>query len=104
MLRFLKIVILVICTALFATFSVSNRETVALSFFPLPYDIELPKFLLVLLAVLFGALLASLFTGLTLFRNMLERFRNRRKIAALKNEVEGLRIEKPAELPRSDAA
>lgn len=82
----------------------SNRAPVAVSFLPLPYQLELPLFVLVLISIFFGAGVATLFSGFSLLRHKIERLGNRRKIAALENEVGGLRMERETILPvRHDA-
>jgi uncharacterized integral membrane protein len=46
--------LVVVVAAALALFAVSNRESVSLGFWPLPFLVELPLYLLVLAALVFG--------------------------------------------------
>jgi len=52
--RFLYWIIAIPLAVLIAVFSVSNRAAVTLSLWPLPYEIDLPLFLPIMVALLIG--------------------------------------------------
>ncbi|MBX2830169.1 MAG: LapA family protein [Rhodospirillales bacterium] len=52
--RFLYWIIAIPLAVLIAVFSVSNRAAVTLSLWPLPYEIDLPLFLPIMVALLVG--------------------------------------------------
>jgi uncharacterized integral membrane protein len=94
MMRFLKILPLILLAALFAAFAVDNRAAVSLSLFPLPYSVELPIFLLVMLSFLLGAAIAAIVATTKFYRSKIQFLMANRKITALENEVGGLRAER----------
>lgn len=67
-------------------FAVSNRETVSIAFWPLPFLADVPLYLLCFLSLLIGALigLSAAFVG---------RRRNRRELRARRRRIESLERE-----------
>ncbi len=59
MLRLLKILILLPITGLLVVFAVVNRQSAAVSLWPLPYEIATPVFFLVLAPLTLGVLLGG---------------------------------------------
>ena len=68
-------------------FAVSNRETVSLAFWPLPFLLEAPFYLVFFASLLIGALLGALGVWVTAGRGRRELRRRRRHIAALEREL-----------------
>ena len=92
-----------------AAFSVSNREYIDLSFYPLPFEIRLPIFALVIASLFIGAIFgvtAGWFSGSRRRRRLAMK---RRQISQLQKQVEELRstkLQKAVPTPistRSDA-
>jgi uncharacterized integral membrane protein len=78
---FLVIAILLI------VFAVSNRETVSVGFWPLPFLADVPLYLLCFLSLLIGALIGSAVTWTAGHRNRRELRARRRRIEALEREL-----------------
>jgi uncharacterized integral membrane protein len=94
---------LCILTLLFIVFAVANRDVLELSFFPIPYAVEMPKFLFALLCFSLGLLVGA--TALTM-RSAGQKHQLRRELRrakAMENELKALRMEgsdrSPARLP-----
>ena len=79
--------IILVCAVLLVLFAVSNRETVSLALWPLPFLVEAPLYLLFLLSLLVGGLLGALATWLAGRRNRRELRQRRRRIDALEREL-----------------
>jgi putative membrane protein len=94
MLRFLKLFPLLLLAAVFAAFAIENRTAVSLSLFPLPYNVDMPVFLLAMLCFMFGAFLAGLVATMKFYRSKMQFLAMKRKVDALENEVGGLRAER----------
>jgi uncharacterized integral membrane protein len=92
--RFLKLLPLLLLAAFFAAFAVENRAAVSLSLFPLPYNAELPVFLLAMLCFMFGAALAGFLATSKFYRSKMQFLAMKRKVEALENEIGGLRAER----------
>ena len=77
--------------------AVNNRQSVTLSFFPLPYEIDLPLFLFGLVMLLGGYIWGG-FTGISKrFSAHYQVKREKQRAAALSNEVTGLRAQQAAQ-------
>jgi uncharacterized integral membrane protein len=68
-------------------FSVSNRETVSLAFWPLPFLVDLPLYLLSFLSLLIGFLIGGCAAWIAGGRDRTELRRRRRRIEALEREL-----------------
>jgi uncharacterized integral membrane protein len=68
-------------------FAVSNRETVSVGFWPLPFLADVPLYLLCFLSLLIGALIGSAVTWTAGHRNRRELRARRRRIEALEREL-----------------
>lgn len=64
LLRWLSLIITVPVTVLVVLFAVSNRNSVAAELFPLPFTLEAPFYLYVLVALVVGLLTGSAITWL----------------------------------------
>lgn len=77
----------VVVAAALALFAASNRESVSLGLWPLPFLVELPLYLLVLAALAFGFVFGQLTAWVAGGRWRREVRRRRRYIAALEREL-----------------
>lgn len=98
MIRFIKLFFLILVTLAFAAFAVANHGDISLDFSPLPYTAELPTFLLILLCIMLGAATAGLFTMGGQFRTWNDLRQAKKRIAALENELGGLKAERQSPL------
>jgi lipopolysaccharide assembly protein A len=96
--RYVKIVLLSLITLVFVAFAVSNRDAVNLSFFPLPYSAEMPKFLLAILCFTLGAVVAALLLSLKLAKIQHRYNAEHKRAMALENEIKGLQAEQQSHL------
>ena len=81
-----RAVFLVIAISLIL-FAVSNRETVSIGFWPLPFLADLPLYLLCFLSLLIGALIGVAAAWIAGHRNRRELSARRRRITALEREL-----------------
>jgi uncharacterized integral membrane protein len=65
---FIRMLLLLICVALFVMLALANRTLVTVSFFPLPYVATSPLFLWFILFFFVGALSASLLMSPRIWR------------------------------------
>src|SRR5665213_3402379 len=72
---------------LLALFAVSNREVVSLGLWPLPFLVELPLYLLMLVALVAGFVFGRLAGWVGARHRRRERRRRNRHIAALEREL-----------------
>ncbi|NBX03465.1 MAG: DUF1049 domain-containing protein [Alphaproteobacteria bacterium] len=91
--RFFGFLFLLFLAASFVVFAVSNRDFVGLNFFPLPYVVEIPKFLLALLCFAVGLLIGALAISFRLARTRRLLRAECRRADALLNENKALRME-----------
>ena len=94
--RTLKLWLAFALTALLILFAIVNREFIEISLFPMPYVLELPKFLIAIIC--FGA---GLMVGGILMSRKTSRVRRnykheQKRTAALENEVKSLHHEQLA--------
>jgi len=85
-------------------FAVSNRSRVSLTFFPLPFNVEMPLFLFAIVVLTLGIWLGWMIAHWGGFRYRRARKNADKRVAALENELGGLRarpLVKPASLPPS---
>jgi uncharacterized integral membrane protein len=68
-------------------FAVSNRETVPVAFWPLPFLVDLPLYLLCFLSLVVGTLIGVAAAWMTGHRNRSELRSRRRRIEALQREL-----------------
>ena len=76
-----------VATALLIPFALSNREPVSLGFWPLPFLIDLPLYLLVLLLLLAGFVIGAAATWIAGWHIRRELRRRRRRVEALEREL-----------------
>jgi len=68
-------------------FAVSNRASVSLALWPLPFAIELPAYLLVSAALLAGFVVGAIVAWIGGYRLRRELWRRNRRIAALERQL-----------------
>ncbi|MBV9859985.1 MAG: DUF1049 domain-containing protein [Alphaproteobacteria bacterium] len=101
--RMLYWVTTAVIAVILALFAVSNREAVAVGFWPMPYLLELPLYLIILLAVLLGFVLGE-FAAWVSARHWRREVRRRgRRIDALERELAATqsRLQESAPAPRT---
>ena len=76
-----------IAAALLIPFALSNREPVSLGLWPLPFFVDLPLYLLVLLLLLAGFVIGASTTWIGGRRKRRELRRGRRRVEALEREL-----------------
>ncbi|MDE3015307.1 MAG: DUF1049 domain-containing protein [Pseudomonadota bacterium] len=99
MLRFFKFFAALLIAVAFAGFAAANRGMVSLRFFPLPYAVDMPQFLLALLCFALGAAAGRLALGLSLHRARRLIRLERQRVEALEHELALLRQKKQAAMP-----
>ena len=85
--RFLYRAGLLVIAIFLTLFAVSNRETVSVGFWPLPFLADVPLYLLCFLSLLIGALIGSAVIWTAGHRNRRELRARRRRIEALEREL-----------------
>ena len=92
-------VIILAGAILLILFAVSNRETVSVELWPLPFLAEVPLYLLCFLSLLIGTLIGAAIAWIAGRRNRRELRSRRRRIEALERELTATqsRIENPSE-------
>lgn len=78
---------LLVLAVLLIVFAVSNRETVSLAFWPFPFLVEAPLYLLFFLTLLIGGLIGAAAAWLAGGRSRRDLRRQRRRIEALEREL-----------------
>jgi uncharacterized integral membrane protein len=76
-------------------FAVSNRETVSVTFWPTPFEIDMPLYLVVLAALLLGFLLGQFIAWINGGKKRREARDKARRVRELESEVENLRGKPP---------
>lgn len=85
--RVLGRALLLVIAVLLIVFAVSNREVVSLAFWPFPFLVEAPLYLLFFVTLLIGGLIGSATAWLAGGRNRRDLRRQRRRIEALEREL-----------------
>jgi putative membrane protein len=104
--RFLSRAFFLLVAAAAILFAISNRETVTVGFWPLPFLADLPLYLLCLLSLLIGGLIGAGAAWIAARRYRRELRSLRRRIAALERELTATQSQtpKPPSTIRSVAA
>ena len=85
--RIVNRAVFLVVAILLILFAVSNRETVSVGFWPLPFLADVPLYLLCFLSLLIGALIGSAVTWTAGHRNRRELRACRRRIEVLEREL-----------------
>lgn len=91
MITLLKWLLLLAIAITLIAFAVANRHGMAISFYPLPYEILLPTYLFAAGFFLLGFVAAVISGGFRRGGQSLRLRTSRKRIDALENEVEGLK-------------
>jgi uncharacterized integral membrane protein len=97
--RTLKLWFAILLTLLLVLFAIVNRDMIAISLFPLPYALELPKFLLAIICFGAGLMVGGIVMSLKLNRALRVYHKSHQRAIALENELKSLHTEQHA-LPR----
>jgi uncharacterized integral membrane protein len=92
-LRAVYFAVIVVASSLLIAFAVSNRTTVSLGLWPLPFLIDLPLYLLVLLLLLAGFVAGAATAWIAGRQVRRELRRRRRRVVALEGELKAARSE-----------
>jgi lipopolysaccharide assembly protein A len=92
--------VIIVAAALLIPFAVSNRATVSLGLWPLPFLIDLPLYLLVLLLLLAGFVAGATTAWMAGRRARRELRRRRRRSEALEGELKATRSELESHLAK----
>jgi uncharacterized integral membrane protein len=84
-----------------ALFAASNRQIVSLGLWPLPFVLELPLYLVVLVSLVTGFAVGALAAWSGGARSRRERRRRGRRIAALERELAATQAQLPGPAPAS---
>jgi len=91
--RWIMIVLIVLWLAVIVTFVTSNLHPTAISLFPLPFSAEVPVYLLCLVMLGLGYVLASLKAKLRLFQQGHQLRKQEQKCTALSDELRSIKAE-----------
>ena len=86
-------IVVSLVAAVLALFVMSNRETVAVALWPLPFAVDLPLYLAVLAALLIGFIGGALAAWIAGRQRRRENRRRGRRIAALERELAELQAQ-----------
>ena len=92
--------VIVAAASLLILFAVSNRATVSLGLWPLPFLVYLPLYLLALLLLLAGFVAGAATAWIAGRRVRRELRRRRRRVEALEGELKGARSELESQLAK----
>jgi uncharacterized integral membrane protein len=85
--RFVYWIITALVALVVVVFAVSNRATVALTFFPLPAEVQAPLYLVVIAAVILGFLIGALVAWIAGGKRRSEARDLRRRIERLQRDM-----------------
>lgn len=94
--RSFKTVCIVAITLLFLAFAINNRQVVNISLFPLPYDADLPLFLLAILCFGGGVIIGGITASIRYSKAKRQAKAERHRIEALENELRAMHSQRPA--------
>ena len=91
--------IIALISACILTFAANNVEAVTLSLFPLPYEVEVPVFLLALICFACGVIIGGMLLSVQAWKWRNQARRVRKRVEALENEIAGIQLEPRKNLP-----
>ena len=91
----------IVIAAVVSLFAASNRQTVSLGFWPVPFVADAPLYLIVLVSLLFGVLIGALAVWIRGRHRRRELRECRRQNAALSRELAATQSQLSREAPRS---
>lgn len=87
-LRTIRTIILSLILIVVVVFMVSNREVIAIHAYPLPFDIEMRAFLIMILFFILGMLFGFLAFSENMIGKSISNFKDRRKVKKLEKKSE----------------
>lgn len=96
LLKFLRYGAYASLVVLGVTFAVSNRASVDLTFFPLPYSLSVPMFIVAIVLFTAGVFTAWLILRFSMMKERMQNRKNLKRMQALENEISALRSEQLA--------
>jgi uncharacterized integral membrane protein len=97
--KLIKLIFVAIVSVIFIVFCVFNREIITVSLFPFSYSVNIPIFLLVLLSMAVGVVIASFILNIKLFRMKHLVKNTKQRMQAVENENKSFRSEREFSLP-----
>jgi uncharacterized integral membrane protein len=94
MLKLLKLIILTALIVIFVSFAIENKTRVALELPFFPTSIETPLFLVIFFSLFFGMVISYSIYSFRLIKKVSEIHFQKKKIKALEEEIEILKINK----------
>lgn len=94
--RVARLLLFTLWVLLGVTFAVSNRQTVSLTFFPLPYEMNVPLFIVALFLFTFGAITAWVLMRFSLVKERMTHRKALKRTQALESEIAQMRAEQLA--------
>ena len=91
--KLIKLCFYVLLILIGVTFAVGNRTRISLTFFPLPYTLELPLFLFSFVVFTAGVLLGWMIARVGGFRKNRAHKEASKRVSALENELGAIRTE-----------
>lgn len=85
--KYIKLAILIIFLTIVVTFCINNNYSVTISLNPLPYQMEIKLFLLVIIFFLIGVLTGFLTLSKSLIGSKINNIINSRKVEKLQNKI-----------------
>ncbi len=102
--KFVRILFYSLLVLIGVTFCVSNRAHVDLTFYPFPYSISLPMYIVAIVLFVSGALAAWTIIRFATFRERMQHKRTTKRMQALENEISALRSEQLMRQPAAPVA
>lgn len=89
--RYIAWIVTIPFALLLLSFAISNREVATLGLWPLPFRIDAPLYLVVLLPLLFGVIIGGLAVWFGRFASGIRMRRLETRLAATRKDLEGLK-------------
>ncbi len=97
--RIINVVLIAAVSVIFILFAVNNRLIVTISLFPLPYEADLPLFILAILAFALGVITGGLIISLKFSKARRLARAEHKRVVALENEITALHNERQCQVP-----
>ncbi len=97
--KIIRILFYALLVLIGVTFAVSNRDRVGLTFYPFPYSVSVPMYIIAVTLFIAGALAAWAIIRVSTFKERMLHKRTVRRMQALENEISALRSEQLLQQP-----
>lgn len=91
--KIIRILFYALLVLIGVTFAVSNRAHVDLTFYPFPYSVSVPMYIIAVTLFIAGALAAWAIIRVSTFKERMLHKRTLKRMQALENEISALRSE-----------